>query len=104
MSFADTLSDKQRRKYRWTAITSALFGCVSEQLLDSNSLIIIYLIALGGNESFSMFSTALSTICGMCLIIPCAGLASKIGLRASYGMSSIVSMLAFLTMAAAALI
>lgn len=101
MSYADTLSDRERRKYRWTAITSAWFGCVAEQLLDSNSLIIIYLIALGGNESFSMFSTALSTICGMCLIIPCAGLASKIGLRASYGMSCIVSMLAFLTMAAA---
>ncbi|MBR7108262.1 MAG: MFS transporter [Lentisphaeria bacterium] len=101
MGFADTLSDGQRRKYRWTAIMSAWFGCVSEQLLDSNSLIIIYLIALGGNESFSMFSTALSTIFGMCLVIPCAGLASKIGLRASYGMSCIVSMLAFLTMAAA---
>ena len=83
MGYADTLSDGQRRKYRWKAIMSAWFGCVSEQLLDSNSLIIIYLITLGGNESFSMFSTALSTICGMCLLIPCAGLASKIGVRPS---------------------
>lgn len=101
MGYAETLPDSVRKKYRRTAILSAWFGCVAEQLLDSNSLIILYLISLGGNESFSMLSTALSTLCGMFLVIPCAGLAGKIGLRPSYTISCVVSMFSFWLMAAA---
>lgn len=98
---AEQLSPVQRKKYQRIAILSAWFGCISEQLLDSNSLIILYLITLGGNESFSMFSTALSAICGFTMIIPCAGLASKVGLRPSYTLSVYVSIASFWLMAAA---
>ena len=63
MGAAEQFSPQQRKKFQRTAILSAWFGCISEQLLDSNSMIILYLITLGGNESFSMFSTALSAIC-----------------------------------------
>ena len=98
---AEKLSPVQRKKYQRFAILSAWFGCVSEQLLDSNSLIILYLITLGGNESFSMFSTALSSICGIIMIIPCAGLAGKFGLRSSYSLSVYGSIGAFWLMAAA---
>ena len=98
---AEQLSPVQRKKYQRCAIFSAWFGCISEQLLDSNSLIILYLITLGGNESFSMFSTALSAICGIAMIIPCAGLASKIGLRPSYSLSVYGSIASFWLMAAA---
>ena len=101
MGNAANFSVAERKKYQRRAILSAWFGCVAEQLLDSNSLIILYLITLGGNESFSMFSTALSSICGILLLIPCAGLASRIGLRPSYSLSCYVSTAAFLMMAAA---
>ena len=101
MSPAEQFSPQQRRKFQRSAILSAWFGCVSEQLLDSNSLIILYLITLGGNESFSMFSTTLSAICGIAMIIPCAGLASKIGLRPSYSISVYGSIASFWLIAAA---
>ena len=101
MGAAEQFSPQQRKKFQRTAILSAWFGCISEQLLDSNSMIILYLITLGGNESFSMFSTALSAICGIIMIIPCAGLAGKIGLRCSYSLSVYGSVGAFLLMAAA---
>ena len=101
MSAAEQYSPQQRKKFQRTAILSAWFGCISEQLLDSNSMIILYLITLGGDESFSMFSTALSAICGIIMIIPCAGLASKIGLRLSYTASVYGSIGAYFLMAAA---
>lgn len=101
MSAAEQYSLQQRKKFQRTAILSAWFGCVSEQMLDCNSMIILYLITLGGNESFSMFSTALSAICGIIMVIPCAGLISKIGLRASYSTSVFGSVGAFWLMAAA---
>ena len=101
MGSADKYSGAERKKYQRSAIFSAWFGCISEQLLDSNSLIIIYLIALGGDESFSMFSTSISALCGIFLVIPCAGLASRIGLRLSYTISCYISCGAFLLMAAA---
>ena len=101
MGSAADFSVAERKKFQRNATFSAWFGCVSEQLLDSNSLIILYLITLGGDESFSMFSTSLSALCGIFLIIPCAGLASKIGLRPSYSISCYASCGAFLLMAAA---
>ena len=101
MSPAEQLSPAQRKKYQRTAILSTWFGCITEQLLDSNSLIILYLITLGGNESFSMFSTAISAICGIFMNIISAGLISKIGLRASYSSSVFGSVGAFWLMAAA---
>ena len=101
MSAAEQYSPQQRKKFQRIAILSAWFGCISEQLLDSNSLIILYLITLGGNESFSMFSTAISAICGIFMNIICAGIISKIGLRASYSTSVYGSVGAFWLMAAA---
>ena len=59
-----SFSSQERKKFQWFAIFSAWFGCVSEQLLISNSFIIIYLTTLGGNESFSMLSTTLGALCG----------------------------------------
>ena len=78
MGSAADFSVAERKKFQRNATFSAWFGCISEQLLDSNSLIILYLITLGGNESFSMFSTSLTALCGIFLIIPTAGLVSKI--------------------------
>lgn len=101
MGNAADLPAAERKKCQRNAIFSAWFGCISEQLLDSNSLIILYLITLGGNESFSMFSTSLTALCGIFLIIPCAGLISRIGLRPSYSISCYVSCGSFLLMAAA---
>ena len=54
MSFADTLSDHLRKRARLHAILSTFFGTVSEQAIDTNTLLILYLMLLGGGDSFSM--------------------------------------------------
>lgn len=100
-AFAERFSDKERRKYRRFATGSALTGCISEWVLDSNTVIILYLVMLGGSESFSMFSSAISALVTVMLSIPFAGIANKIGLRLSYRSAVFIGMSAFFLMAAA---
>ena len=101
MSFADTLSDAQRRHYRKVSITSAMFGCISTQLIESSAMIVLYLTMLGGSDSISMFSSGLPSISHIILLIPCASFAARFGLRKTYTFSSAVGFLAFLLIAAA---
>lgn len=99
--FAEQFSDKERRRYRRYAICSAVTGCISEWCLDSNTVIILYLVMLGGSESFSMFSSAISALVTVLLSIPFAGVANKIGLRVSYRAAVFLGMSAYFLMAAA---
>ncbi|MBO7146585.1 MAG: MFS transporter [Lentisphaeria bacterium] len=100
-TFAENFSDKIRKKYRMLATGSALTGCISEWFIDSNTLIILYLVMLGGSESFSMFSSAISALVSVLLVIPCAGVANRIGLRISYSSAVYLGMFAYFLMAAA---
>ena len=101
MTYAETLTPQQRQKYEKHAILSTWFGCISEQMIDSNALIVLYIVMLGGNDSMSMFSTSLSSVASVVLMIFCAGLAVKFGLRMTYSAACIVGSLAFLAIAAA---
>ena len=101
MSFAETLSESRRRRGRRTAITSTMFGCISTQLIESNALIVLYLTMLGGSDSFTMFSSSLTSISNIILLIPCAALAAGWGIRRTYTASSAVGFCAFLLIAAA---
>lgn len=101
MSYAEQLSPEMRKKYENHAIRSALFGCISEQMIDSNALLVLYIILLGGNDSSSMFSTSLSSIASVLLLIPCAGLAARFGLRITYSFACVAGALSVLCMAAA---
>ena len=100
-AFSELLSDNIRRSCRRSAVVSALFGCVSEVMLDSNTVIILYLLALGGSGTFSMFATSLQGISTILLAIPSAWIAGRFGLRMTYTVSCSVALGAFLLMAAA---
>ena len=101
MSFADTLPDNVRRKARRYAIFSALFGCISEWVNDSNAIIILFLVMLGGSEAFSLFSSSFGGIASMVLGMPFALLISRIGLRRSYSCATFFGMAMFFLMASA---
>lgn len=101
MSYADTLTSDQRKHYSRVAITSAMFGCISTQLIESNAMIVLYLTMLGGSDSISMFSSGLTSISHILLLIPCASFAARFGLRKTYTFSSAVGFLAFLLVASA---
>ena len=87
MSFADTLSAETRKKARINAILSTIFGTISEQAIDTNTLLILYLMLLGGGDSFSMLSTAIVGLTGVFLSIPSAGVVNKLGIRLSYSVA-----------------
>ena len=101
MNFAETLSEQQRRRGRRTAIASTMFGCISTQLIESGALVVLYLTMLGGSDSFTMFSSSLTGISNILLLIPCAALAAGWGIRRTYTASSAVGFCAFLLIAAA---
>ena len=101
MNFAETLSESRRRRGRRTAIASTMFGCISTQLIESNALVVLYLTMLGGSDSFTMFSSSLTSISNIILLIPCAALAAGWGIRRTYTASSAVGFLAFVLIAAA---
>ena len=87
MSYADSLPDNVRRRARIDATLSTIFGTISEQAIDTNTLLILYLMLLGGGDSFSMLSTAIVGLCGVFLSIPSAGVVNKLGIRLSYSVA-----------------
>ena len=78
-----------------------MFGCISTQLIESNALVVLYLTMLGGSDSFTMFSSSLTSLSNILLLIPCASLAAGWGIRRTYTVSSAVGFCAFLLIAAA---
>ena len=46
LTFAETLTDAQRKRARLYAYFSAYTGCISEVMLDSSAIIIIYFTML----------------------------------------------------------
>ena len=57
MNFASTLTDRERRYARLMTYASAWFGCISEVMMDSSAIIIIYITLLKGSDSMAMFAT-----------------------------------------------
>ncbi len=100
-AFAATLSDTERKNARRDSILSTFAGCVSEVLIDKNTVVVLYLLALGGSDSFTMSLTALTGLCYMLISIPCAGLANRIGLKATYTLACYLGCGSMLLMASA---
>ncbi|OQA86681.1 MAG: Major Facilitator Superfamily protein [Lentisphaerae bacterium ADurb.Bin242] len=99
MGYAAQLTGKERRKARFNAIASAWCGCVSELMLDGNAIIILYITMLGGDDTFSMFSTSITGIAYVLLLIPSAGLSDRIGLKRSNTIACYVGAASFVGLA-----
>ena len=75
------MNDVQRKRYRLLAFASTWTGCMSEVLFDSSAIVLLFITALGGSDSLTMFSTSFSSIAWAVLLIPCSELARKKGLK-----------------------
>lgn len=102
-SFADTLSDQQRKRARIYAYFACYFGCISEVMLDSSAIIILYISMLGGSNTLVMLSTSFSGIFSMLLLIPFAALLNRIGMYKAFTTACIIGCCGFLLMACAPL-
>lgn len=99
--FAETLTEEQRRRARIYAYFACYFGCVSEVMLDSSAIIIIYMTMLGGGNMLVMLSTSFSGILGMLLTIPSAVLIGRIGLKKAALTACLTGAAGFLLMSSA---
>ena len=94
-------SEQECKRFGRYAITSTFFGCLGEQLYASNSFFILYMVMLGSSESTAMFSTSLKSWALLLLMIPAAGLISRIGTKLAIAVDAFVVCGSFVLMALA---
>ena len=104
MTFADTLSPRERRRGRILACLACYFGCISEVMVDSSAIVILYIAMMGGSKSEAMLSTGFSAVFCMVAMIPCAVLVGRIGLKRAVAVSCLAGCAGFLLMAAVSLL
>ena len=101
LTFAETLTDAQRKRARLYAYFSAYTGCISEVMLDSSAIIIIYFTMLQCSDMLVMFTTSFSGIGSMILLIPFASLVGRIGMKKAVSIACMIGCGGFLLMALA---
>ena len=102
MAFADTLTDRERRRARLLACGSALTGCISEVMLDSSAIVILYFTMLKASSMLTMLTASLPGLLRLLLMIPFAGLTDKLGHQRSIRIACSAGCMGYLLMAAAA--
>ena len=100
-TFANTLSDHERRRARLYAYFACYFGCISEVMLDSSAIIILYIGMLGGSGSRMMLVTTFTGLLGMATMIPCAAIIDRLGMRKAMVISCLTACAGYLLMGAA---
>ncbi len=101
MNYASTLSDEIRRKARVHAYLSTWYGCISEVMIDSSAILLLYISVVGGSETQAMLSTSVSGIALMLFLIPCAPLADLVGLKKMASLGCYLGCAGYLLMALA---
>lgn len=100
-NYAESLTPQERKRGRVLAYFACYFGCISEVMLDSSAIIIVYISMLGGSKDEVMFSTGFSAILSMLLLIPCAWVVGRIGMKKAVSIACFIGCSGYLLMAAA---
>lgn len=101
MTYAETLSEKERKNGRKYAYLSTFTGCVSEVLLDHSAVVIIFFTMLDGGEMLAMMGTSFTGIAGALLYLPSSMLIIHTGLKPMVLYSCLAGTGGFLLMATA---
>lgn len=102
-SFAESLSLHERKRNIRYAYVSTWFGCFADVMLDSSALVIIYFTLLKAGNSLIMFSSALTGLVSMLLLIPVSFFVPRFGVKKMVGVSCALSCSGYLLMASAPL-
>ena len=100
-TFAETLSPRERKRGRILAYFACYSGCISEVMLDSSAIVIVYISMLGGSKDEVMFSTGFSAILCMFLLIPSAFIVGRIGMKKAVVIACSMGFAGYLLMALA---
>lgn len=101
MSFAESLSEKERKRAQIYAYGACLSGCVSEVMLDSSAIIIIYFTMLDGGDMLTMLGASFTSLMGALLYIPAGIIVTRMGLKKAVKYACFTGCAGFLIMAAA---
>ncbi len=101
MSFAESLSEKERKRAQFYAVCSCLSGCVSEVMLDSSAIIIIYFTLLDGGDMLTMLGASFTSLMGALLYIPACIIITRLGMLKVVKYSCLTGCSGYLIMAAA---
>ena len=99
MSYAESLGESGRRRGRCYAYAATLTGCVSEVMLDSSAIIILYMAMLGGGDMLQMLVNCFSGLSSMLLLIPCVVVIARIGLKNAVHYACLTGCAGYLLMA-----
>lgn len=99
--FAESLSERERRRGRIHAYFACYFGCISEVMLDSSAIVILYIGMLGGSSMLAMLSTSFTGLLSMLMMIPCAALINRIGMRRTVVIACLTACFGLVLMGAA---
>ncbi len=96
MTYAETLDDRTRRRARINAYASTWFGCVSEIMLDTSAIIILFMTAMQGSDVLAMLTTTVTGISSIFLQVPAAALIPRLGLKRSVNIACVIGLAGFL--------
>ncbi len=101
-AYAETLSERERRRGRIFAYCACYFGCLSEVMMDSSAIVILYIGMLGGSSTMIMLSTSFYGLSSMLFTIPAASEVAHFGMKRSVGVACISGCAGLLMAASAA--
>ena len=76
-------------------------GCISEVMLDTSAIIILYIRMLGGNDMVMMSINSFTGLVNMILFIPSVAIIARIGLKPSVRIACFTGTAGYLLMALA---
>ena len=100
-SHAESLPPKDRKRYVLYAYASTWFGCFADVMMDSTALIVIYFVLLHTGNSLIMFSSAITGIVQIPLLIPASMLVNRFGVKRTVRLSCFMSCSGYCIMALA---
>lgn len=99
MGYADFLSEAERKRGRRYGCCASLFGSISEVMLDSSAIIIIFFTMLDDGDFLAMFMTSFGGVVGTLFYIPACVFISRIGLKRTVWISCLTGFIGFMLIA-----
>lgn len=101
MTYPETLSPQERKKYRLYAYAATWCGCFAEVMMESSAILILFMTLLGSSSTMKMLSTSMNGIVSMLLMFFAAGLADRFGAKKAISLAVCIELSSCLLIASA---
>ncbi len=101
MTYPETLSPQERKRYRLYAYAATWCGCFAEVMMESSAILILFMTLLGSSSTMKMLSTSMNGIVSMLLMFFAAGLADRFGAKKAISLAVCIEFSSCLLIASA---